>query len=118
MKKVIFAAALLAMISLSGCQCAEKSSIDPDSHLPAGQYFVGGGFNIDFVAPSDGTAYLVMRNQKKIVQTKPLKQGEHFTFSSSVQHPESFNEFYFGVPAKDAVIELYFVPATAMNNEQ
>jgi len=110
MKNVIFAITLLLLITSAGCKSADKTSY-LDNGLPKKEYLIGGGFIVDFVVPQDGTAYLVLRNKNKIVQTSSLKKGDHFTFGSNF-NPETIDEYYFGVPTSDAVIDLYFVPLT------
>ena len=113
--------ALVAMLALSiwGCSSigklsAAKSPLGPDG-LPRDEYLVGGGFQIDWVAPADGTAYLVMSGAEvnKLIQTEYLKEAEKFDFSMSVSSPEEIEQIekVLGAKMSEVRFSLYFVPS-------
>jgi len=100
---------LLALMAFSTAGCSSTSYPLSAEGLPAKEYLVGGGFMIDWVAPEDGTAYLVEEKTKKILGTKSLKKGERFDLSFTSTEPEEFEKML-GVTPAEARFSLYFVP--------
>ena len=76
--------------------------------LPKSYYKVGGGYDIDFVAPHDGIAVLADERGRDVLQTRTLRQGESFTFNAT---PVMLEE-QLGLNPEKAKISLYFIPRT------
>jgi hypothetical protein len=75
---------------------------------PNAKYLVGGGFQLEYVAPTAGTALVVERSTAKILATRSLDGGELFDFDLEMG-PDDF-ELTLGIPMHDASIGLYFIP--------
>jgi hypothetical protein len=74
---------LVGILILAGCSSSFDSN--PDSNFDSGgipkqKFLVGGGQAIDWIATTDGTAYLVAENisPRKLTVTKSLKSGDSF----------------------------------------
>jgi hypothetical protein len=106
-----------AMI-LAGCGSMRTySGKDFDSKgLPNQKYLVGGGLQIEWVAPQKGTAYLVEETTGKIVMTKSLQPGDTFEFSPGQADPKEAKEV-FGVDMSELKFFLFFVPANKVETE-
>ena len=88
--------------------------------LPSGAQLVGGGLQIDYEAPTDGTVILVEKVTGRMVATESLSSGSDFTFSPSSGNWAELMLTLFGVPSADgeltlqiptnSVFQLYFVP--------
>ncbi|MBN2684514.1 MAG: hypothetical protein JXR40_04500 [Pontiellaceae bacterium] len=95
---------------LAGCttmQLGDRSDLFTDKGLPNERYMVGGGFEIDFDAPCDGTAYLVDVSVGRYIKTEYLDFEESFYFPDYVV--EQLLED--GEVAKVIDLRLYFIPA-------
>lgn len=77
--------------------------------LPAQKYLVGGGFQIEWTAPTNGTAHLVEENTARIVQSQYLEKGGEFEVSIDLA-PGEFVDI-FGISKGDAKFSLYFIPS-------
>jgi hypothetical protein len=114
-KILIFAGiVVLAAITLPGCGSSMIGPTDDfnSNGLPKQKYLVGGGLDVEWVAPQAGTAYLVEQNTRKIVVTKSLEAGERFEFSPGSAEPKEAKQI-FGVEMSKLKFMLYFVPAEA-----
>lgn len=112
-------AGLLAGFVLAGCTTTPSNSA-----LPSGARLVGGGVDLKYEAPVDGTVILIERTSGRAVATESLSEGRSFEFSPRLS---SFNEAMFplfggtntydpGVPIvlpTNTYFQLYFVPAKA-----
>ncbi|MBN9692825.1 MAG: hypothetical protein J0M24_21480 [Verrucomicrobia bacterium] len=88
--------------------------------LPSGAQLVGGGLQIDYEAPTDGTVILVEKVTGRMVATESLSSGSDFTFGPSSGVWAELLLTLFGTPSADgeltlqmptnAVFQLYFVP--------
>lgn len=88
--------------------------------LPSGAQLVGGGLQIDYEAPTDGTAILVEKVTGRMVATESLSSGSSFSFSPSSGNWAELMLTLFGVSSSDgelnlqiptnSVFQLYFVP--------
>jgi hypothetical protein len=87
-----------------------------DSGIPAKEFLAGGGFQINYVAPSDGTAYWVEETTQKILETRSVKKGEPVEFGGSAE-PESVKGVL-GIEMAEARFTFYFVPAKAEKAEE
>ena len=92
-------------IGLLGCGANEQFR---SNGLPAKKYLVGGGFQVEWTAPSNGTAHLVEETTSKIIQCQYLEQGKSFELSMALE-PVEFKE-YFGIEMAEAKLSLYFIP--------
>jgi len=99
---------------LSGC-------VSAPSNLPRGSRLVGGGLEIEYSAPENGTAILRERSTGKIVATQSLEPGDDFDFTVTRQeNAEVLRSLFATTNAPDigqflalptnACFELYFVP--------
>jgi hypothetical protein len=102
---VILACCLAFMVG--GCSGLEGSAFRSDG-IPQDKYLVGGGWQIDFTAPSNGTAYLVEMNYRKLLETKSLDEGE--SYRQNIDPGESQLKDI-GIDSSSARLALFFVPA-------
>ena len=100
-------AALLASLAMCIVGCGVNDQFR-DNGLPAKKYLVGGGFQVEWTAPSNGTAHLVEETTSKIIQCQYLEQGKSFELSMNLE-PAEFKE-YFGIDMGEAKLSLYFIP--------
>ena len=77
--------------------------------IPNAKYLVGGGFQMQYVAPTAGTALVVEESTSKILTTRTLDEGEMFDFEVDLE-PDDFVTTL-GISMSDARIALYFVPS-------
>ena len=102
----------------AGCMSMRPySGKDFDSKgLPNQKYLVGGGLQIEWVAPEAGTAYLVEETTGKIVMTKSMQPGDKFEFNPGQADPKEAKEI-FGVEMSELKFSLFFVPANNVETE-
>lgn len=112
MKKCTCAFILMVfVIGLVGCNSNTSSGLNPTTGLPRDQYLVGGGLMLDYVAPCDGTGFLIEKTSARIIATQSMKKGDHFDGPGSISDEDS--QKYFGMPISKLKLELYFVPKPA-----
>jgi hypothetical protein len=71
---------------------------------------VGGGFDMEFTAPSNGLLYLADTHRKTILLSRSVSQGEAFRyFQGSVELAEESLDVNYKGNARD--LRLYFEPA-------
>lgn len=103
---------LALALGLAGCATSD---------LPRGARLAGGGLQIEYTAPENGTAILRERTSGRIVATQSLEPGDDFEFGPA--RPESGAVLFsmFALPEGMVVgsfphiptntfFELYFVP--------
>lgn len=78
--------------------------------LPVDQYLVGGGFEIAYVAPVDGTAVWANKNNGQILMTQTMTAGE--TFEQSADPTEEDFMKVMGQDASQVRLVLYFTPSS------
>lgn len=107
---------VLALATLLPVGCAQMQHPVNALGVPQYRYLIGGGFDIDYTAPVDGTAIVVNRHpDTRVLMTRSVKAGESVSFSFD---PSSAGvRSVFGDSAKDAVILLYFIPAPSKTAE-
>ena len=90
--------------------CATNSSFQ-HSGIPKEKHLAGGGFEYSFQAETNGTLYIVEKNTKRIIETKPMKKSEKVSsqISDTEKFATSFERLY-GMPTSEAQIVLYFIP--------
>lgn len=89
--------------------------------LPSGAQLVGGGLQIDYEPPTDGTVILIEKVTGRMVATETLSSGSSFTFGPSSGNWAELMITLFGAPSTNgevsiqiptnSVFQLYFVPA-------
>ena len=92
---------VLVMTCLGGCT---------SSSLPNPQFRVGGGFDIDYDAPSPGTAIWADAATGRVLETKSLDRGERF--ETSMDPADENVRQVFGGDVSKARPVLFFVPVT------
>jgi hypothetical protein len=113
---IVAAAVVGLMMAVAGCGTMGLQGSD----LPRGAKVVGGGFLIDWEAPTAGTVYLVEKTTGKIVETTSLDEDDSYDFEMRLDD-ESVTETFtktFGIPVKEAKLVLYFKPAGPKAREQ
>jgi len=75
--------------------------------LPARRYQVGGGLDVEYKAPVDGTLYWVEEQTGKILETRPVTQGE---VAEAYRTPEQVGTAV-GNPPNSVSVSLYFIPS-------
>jgi len=103
------------LIAFVGC-CYPRPSAIQSTGVPQAKYLVGGGFQIKYVAPVDGTVYVVDSNfVEKMLVTESLKAGETFSQSLDPVNPTTKEGFKaLGLDLAKARLKLYFVPDADM----
>lgn len=108
----------LAILGLAGCGASTQNGPSPargrqftHTGIPAREYLVGGGFQIDYTAPANGTVYWVEETTGKILQTTSVTEDESVEFELDVMEIES-DEFQsrIGIDLAKAKMSLYFIP--------
>ena len=117
---LVGALAAMSVVSILGCASTHTGPFGSDG-LPREKYLVGGGIMINWTAPQDGTAYVVMSSagESKIIQTEGLmKAGEFFSFSVDSQETLDQMEKVLGAKLSEAKFSLYFVPSPKEKSAQ
>ena len=82
------------------------------SNVPSGAKVVGGGLEIDWEAPADGTAILMETTTGKTVATKSVAEGgAGFRFDLTTQQDADTLQAIFPTMPTNAQFVLYFVPS-------
>ena len=81
------------------------------SNLPSGAKKVGGGLQIEWDAPSRGTAILLETTSGRMVATESLDVGGSFDFDVSRERNADALKAIFPVIPTNAQFVLYFVPS-------
>ena len=90
--------------------CVTRSPFNEEG-IPHSKYLVGGGFEMQYMAPTAGTALVVEESTAKILTTRTLDEREMFVLEiEEIIEPEDF-PVTVGIPMSDARIALYFVPS-------
>ena len=105
----LLTAALLLGLG-SGCSTVQRfiPGNQPEKKLPPQELIVGGGFQIDYTAPRNGTVVLADRNRGQILVTRSMSAGERYQFNFDPHAPQ--NAGLFGDDLSDARPTLYFLP--------
>jgi hypothetical protein len=77
-----------------------------DDGMPARKYQVGGGLDVAYSVPANGTLVWVEEQSRKILETRSVGKG---TVAKSERTPEEVSQAT-GLPAGNASVSLYFVP--------
>lgn len=92
------------------CDCSRPVAAFTDKGLPKPCYFVGGGFDLQYKAPCDGTLYVVEETSKKIVVTRSLATDDRYEETFSIDDLQAREAF--GKRMSELDFNLYFIPAT------
>jgi hypothetical protein len=97
---------LSAIVTALTVACLTSPPFNSDG-IPDSKYLVGGGLEIEYTAPSDGTAYWVDETTAKIITTESVAEGDTFDVGDvDVQQMETT----LGIAIHEAKFMLYFVP--------
>ena len=70
---------------------------------------MGGGFEINYTAPTAGTVYWVEETTQKILQTRSVTREEDVEFKMQIDDPGEFAQLI-GIDQTKAKLGLYFIP--------
>ena len=103
---------VLSAVILPGCGSfvSDMGNNFNSDGLPKQKFFVGGGLQIDWIAPVDGTIYLVEENTRKILMTKSLEAGEDFELSVSDMNSDEAKKLLGVSDISKLNFSLYFIP--------
>lgn len=116
--KTVLLVSLVSVLVLSGCATVGMSGAFDDEGLPKKQYYVGGGFNLNYVPPVSGMAYVVEETSRKLIMTESVREGRFFSFDidpSKDSHVTRLEAM--GIDVTTAQLGLYFVPNQAHHPE-
>jgi len=102
-------AAVVALM-VTGCN-SSRSAFGPGG-IPKEAYLVGGGYQIRYVAPEPGVAYLVEAQKAILLGTESLSEGQAFEFFPNPDTEEVFN--HIGVNLSEGQLFLYFIPESKL----
>jgi hypothetical protein len=104
---ILLLLAVCVAAGVSGCSGMETIAFRSDG-IPCDKYQVGGGWDIEYKAPAPGTVYLVEMNNRRLIETKSLDEGE--TYRQNIDPGESRLKDM-GIEPSAARFWLYFIPA-------
>lgn len=110
MKRMVSVAvvSVLCVVLLGGCIII-GNEVKPDNFGQAKEgNRVGGGFNIKFVAPEDGTIHLLDKKSGKNILTESIMANTVYRFSATDLNKEQYKKW--GVDINKADFVLYFYP--------
>jgi hypothetical protein len=101
---------LSTCLVVGGCaESLQKSRDFTGTGIPAKEYLVGGGFEIRYTAPADGTSYWVEETHAKVLATKSVTEGDDIEFKVEMEDPNEF-AMWAGIEPAKARLSLYFIP--------
>ena len=95
------------MFAAAGCESSSRSG---ESGLFGDEHLVAAGYDINWEAKENGTAYLVEETTNKVLKTESMEAGMRFSFTVAGIDGEAQFEALFGVKFSDAAFRLYFIP--------
>ena len=106
------ALALALALLLSGCASTGLSGAFDSNGLPKKQYYVGGGYRLNYRAPEmRGTLYLVEAVSSKLILTESLDKLQVFELDIDPRDEDMHMRLKsFGIDPLNAKFEMYFVP--------
>jgi hypothetical protein len=109
--------ATLMMITISalvlvGCATTGMSGAFDKDGLPKQQYYVGGGFSINYQAPGvPGTVYVVEVISRKLLVTESLDKDQVYSFNFDPVDDDVHTHLKtMGIDPLNLKFSLYFVP--------
>jgi hypothetical protein len=123
---IVLKLVVLGASILSGCSsyCGDKDNNFDSKGLPNQKYRVGGGYDIHWIAPTDGTVYLVVETilsthyPKQLIATRAFESGEEFEFSSNdISNEDIIKYFAREIHISALRFSLYFIPYVKSQTE-
>jgi hypothetical protein len=112
MKASLLVITVLALV-LGGCVTVGSGSAFDKDGLPKQQYYVGGGFNIDYMAFQPGTFYIIEKNTKKFLVVESGDEGEYFVNSIDLTEDNTLKQLKsLGIDPANVELSFYFIPAS------
>jgi hypothetical protein len=111
---VSLALVAITLVTLGGC-CYPQPGPMQSTGIPQFKYLVGGGFQLKYTAPVDGTVHVADSISDTMLMTESLNAGETFSQSldPTVQNTkEGFKAL--GLDLSNVRLKLYFVPDSDM----
>jgi hypothetical protein len=108
-KQMEMVLALWVALGLAGCTVSSQTDRQfTQRGIPAKEFLVGGGFQINYTAPAEGTVYWVEETTAKILETRSVTDDENVEFKMDVEADEFKQSI--GVEMAKAKMSLYFIP--------
>ena len=102
----------ISALFLGGCTSTGMNGAFRSDGLPKQQYYVGGGFSINFTAPASGTAYIVEENSGKLLMTQTLDKDQLCGVDIDTREEDTHLRLKsIGIDPTNMKLGLYFVPA-------
>jgi hypothetical protein len=102
----------VCLLFIVGCIAPRNTAFDPArSSIPKEAHKVGGGFEIAYTMPEDGTMVLADKTTGKTIQTISLREGETFEFTCKASDEKTFKDM--GIDIQKADFVLYSYPKRA-----
>ncbi len=111
MKATLMMITISALV-LGGCATTGMSGAFDKDGLPKQQYYVGGGYHINYRAPGvPGDVYVVEENSKKLIATESLDKEKVFRLNIDTSDEDVHMQLKeMGIDPLNMKFSLYFVP--------
>jgi hypothetical protein len=111
MKAALMMITISALV-LGGCATTGMSDAFDKDGLPKQQYYVGGGFSVEYRAQRvPGNVYVVEENSRKLIVTESLDKDQVYSFTfESMDDEVQKNLKAMGMDPLNLKFSLYFVP--------
>ncbi|BAM02271.1 hypothetical protein [Phycisphaera mikurensis] len=98
------------LLPSSGCEVIKSKvpGMNPAEKLPPAELRVGGGRQIDFLAPGPGTLMYANAHTGETLKTQSVAAGERVTFTVDLSNPD--DPLLFGADPSSFEGVLYFRP--------
>ena len=106
------AAVMVSGFAGCGVPRAPLGGVFGEDGIPLDAYRVGGGFQIRYIAPAAGAAYLVERQTGALLGTESLQREQLYEFIATSEVIEEFRRVEIDISRSEFV--LYFVPASML----
>lgn len=101
-------------VTLTGCVYPKPNPMQSDG-IPMPKYLVGGGFQLKYTAPVDGTLYVADSHSSKMLITESLKADDTFEQTFDLADRDTKDGLKaLGIELSAAKLQLYFIPDTDM----
>ncbi len=113
MKKTLIIASVLA-IYIGGCATTGSNSAFDQDGYPKHQYYVGGGFNIEYTTQEKaGTLIFADSVSRTTILTKTMRRYKDiFTFSIEPENKKQNDKLkILGINPDNMKLSLYFIPS-------
>ncbi|MBW8015679.1 MAG: hypothetical protein FVQ82_05795 [Planctomycetes bacterium] len=104
--------ALVLTILIGGCAITGSGSAFDSDGIPKQQYYVGGGFSVEYsTQETGGTIIFADKVSKKTLMTKTMTPNETFEFSQSPTSADFATGLKnVGIDPANMKLSLYFIP--------